>query len=432
MVNQPLKCPVCQTPLPAGATVCPDCGENLAALVYLESQSQVSYNKALALSRTNDLDAAIFAARQSLEADKTNVRALVLLGKLYAQRNLRPEARAAWEQAMQLEPKQESAKAGLAILDQQERVEAEAKKAASTAAHRRLWAGFAGVFAMGALTFLLVQWIGQTILPSASPTATTVAQLVMTTAIPNTPTLEATKTSTPTQIPSPTSSPQPTASPTLPLPTGTPISSSDLKTLVEKSLKAKPDLKDVQVEVKQEGAIVYLSGRVPSIEIRSQIEETALAVPGVKVVDSRGIIAPDPEVQPPSVAITRVVFEPATLVAGQLLSISITVRNNGSATLGMQDPNPGFMYEEGDTFTSRGFPDIVGYFRVGVDFESREGMDHPYRWGLGVPLAPGQITKVTGQIRLKNPQSQKYWVGLVQEYITWLQNNVGTQVVTVK
>jgi hypothetical protein len=415
----------------------------LTALVYLESQSQVSYNKALALSKTSDLDAAIFAARQSLEADKTNVRALVLLGKLYAQQNLRPEARAAWEQAMQLEPEQESAKAGLAILDQQERAEAEAKKATSIAARRRQWAGLAGVFAMGVLTFLLVQWIGQNILSSASPTATTVAQLVLTPTVPNIPTAEPTQTSAPTlipsptsppptQVPSPTRAPQPTASPTVSLPTVTPIASSDLKTLVEKSLKANSDLKDVAVEVKQEGAVVYLSGQVSSVAIRSQIEETALAVSGVKVVDSGKILVPSQEVQPTSVVITKVVLEPITLTAGQVLSASFTVRNNSNATLGMQEPNPGFMYEEGDTFASRGFPEIIGYFRVGVDFENRAGIDHPYRWGLGVPLAPGQTTKVTGQIRLKNPQSQKYWVGLVHERLVWLQDNVGTLVVTVK
>lgn len=130
--------------------------------------------------------------------------------------------------------------------------------------------------------------------------------------------------------------------------------------------------------------------------------------------------------------ITAVTLTPANLAAGQLLNVSITVRNGGATSLPTQGPDPGFVYDEGDTFVSRGFADIGGNFRVGIDFDNRSGIDHPYRWGLGAPLAPGQSVTITGAIRLKNPQAQKYWAGLVQEHIAWAQDHLGTQTVTVQ
>jgi hypothetical protein len=88
-------------------------------------------------------------------------------------------------------------------------------------------------------------------------------------------------------------------------------------------------------------------------------------------------------------------------------------------------------YDEGDTFYTRNFPDINGAFRVGVDFDGRAGIDHPYRWGLGAPLAPGQFATVNGTIRLKTPQAINYWAGLVREQAVWLQDHFGTQLITV-
>ena len=40
-------------------------------------------------------------------------------------------------------------------------------------------------------------------------------------------------------------------------------------------------------------------------------------------------------------------------------------------------------------------------------------------------------TSVTGSIRLKTPQAVKYWAGLVNEQIAWMQDNLGTQTITV-
>ncbi|MEW5718249.1 MAG: DUF362 domain-containing protein, partial [Chloroflexota bacterium] len=138
--------------------------------------------------------------------------------------------------------------------------------------------------------------------------------------------------------------------------------------------------------------------------------------------------------QPNSVAtgITQVSFSPTNLAAGGLLQVSITVKNNGDAPLPTQGPDPGFVYEEGDTFRSRGFPEVGGNYRVCVDFDNRTGIDHPYRWGFGAPLMPGETRTITGAIRLKNPQTRNYWAGLVNERVAWLQDRQGATAITVQ
>jgi hypothetical protein len=97
-----------------------------------------------------------------------------------------------------------------------------------------------------------------------------------------------------------------------------------------------------------------------------------------------------------------------------------------------QSPDPRFVYEEGDTFDTRGFPATSGRFRVGTDFENHPSIDHPYRWGLGTPLGPGETRTIIGQIRLKTPQSQKYWAGIVREFVAWLQDRQGAQIIAVR
>ncbi len=129
--------------------------------------------------------------------------------------------------------------------------------------------------------------------------------------------------------------------------------------------------------------------------------------------------------------ITNVTFTPTTLNAGELLNVSITVRNNSGETLQTQGPNPGFTYDEGDTFYTRGYAETHNSFRVGVDFDGCTGIDHPYRWGLGAPLAPGETRTITGAIRLRTARALRYWAGLVREQIAWLQDFQGAQTITV-
>lgn len=132
--------------------------------------------------------------------------------------------------------------------------------------------------------------------------------------------------------------------------------------------------------------------------------------------------------------ITNVMLTPTTVDAGQVLNVSITVRNGTNATLPTQAPAPNLVYNEGETFLSRGFAEVSGAYRVGIDFQGRavSVVDHPYRWGLGAALAPNETRTITGQIRLNNASVKNYWAGLVQEKIAWKLDNAGTTQITVR
>lgn len=149
----------------------------------------------------------------------------------------------------------------------------------------------------------------------------------------------------------------------------------------------------------------------------------------------RALITVTPAVPPPpsgKPTITSVTLSPSALSAGDLLNVSITVLNGTNAPLATQGPNPGFIYNEGETFRADGFTEVAGSIRVGVEFDGDTlGIDHPYRWGLGTPLAPGQTAVIGGAIRLKFTQSRNFWVGLVQEQVAWLQDNLGLEAITV-
>ena len=81
------------------------------------------------------------------------------------------------------------------------------------------------------------------------------------------------------------------------------------------------------------------------------------------------------------------------------MNVSITVRNDTNVPLATQGPNPNFTYLEGESFLSHGFTEQRDAFRVGVDFEGRPAslVDHPYRWGFGSPLNPGETASSMGQ-----------------------------------
>ncbi|MBI5031106.1 MAG: hypothetical protein HZB51_11305 [Chloroflexi bacterium] len=180
------------------------------------------------------------------------------------------------------------------------------------------------------------------------------------------------------------------------------------------------------------GLCILTSSAVISwLAVSSSVQGNKLAAlatptlnPNRTPVRSQAVTATEPQI----IAVT---LSPATLNEGDLLSVSITVKNNSTTSITSQDPQPGFVYNEGETFYTRNFPDVHGAFRIGIDFDGRSGIDHPYRWGLGAPLAPGETRTITGAIRMKNPQRVNYWAGLVQEQVAWWQDRQGVQFITV-
>jgi hypothetical protein len=126
-------------------------------------------------------------------------------------------------------------------------------------------------------------------------------------------------------------------------------------------------------------------------------------------------------------------FQPVVLNEGGRVLVSVTIKNDSINPHPTQGPDPGFEYNEGDTFMTKGFPPVAGAFRIGVDLEETTyQVDHLYRWGFGKTLAPGETVVVSGYIHFPNSRHNgHYYVGLVQESVKWVDDHAGTTVLTV-
>ena len=99
-----LECPYCRGAVPADATICPSCQEDLAALIKLRNAHVIHYNEALTLARGGQLEAAQDRTELALAANPEFMQAHMLLAKLQARQSRWPEAQASIDRARELAP----------------------------------------------------------------------------------------------------------------------------------------------------------------------------------------------------------------------------------------------------------------------------------------------------------------------------------------
>jgi len=97
--------------VPADATVCPDCHEDLGALRQIELAHVIRYNEALALARDGKLGQASAKLLVALDLKPTFTPARVLLAKVYARQERWPEALESVAMALQQAPDDASVRA---------------------------------------------------------------------------------------------------------------------------------------------------------------------------------------------------------------------------------------------------------------------------------------------------------------------------------
>ncbi|MDW8351469.1 MAG: hypothetical protein RML99_06120 [Anaerolineae bacterium] len=125
-----------------------------------------------------------------------------------------------------------------------------------------------------------------------------------------------------------------------------------------------------------------------------------------------------------------------TMRLGDTLYFTTTIRNVSSTpirTAGPFDPND--CYTMDTNRYTKGFAEEPGVWRVGVDFETNTGEDHPWRWGVGTLddlqiverdgvklyyLPPGRQVVVRGcivlnRVPVRNPF--RVWGALIQEQV---------------
>lgn len=149
MKEQTLTCPYCGGTVPADTTICPDCQEDLSALIRLEYGAAIYYNQGLALAREDKLEEAADKLRLALELDADFRPGHLLLAKVEAQRKAWARAKAHAAKAVELAPDDVAAQELLAEIERAETMavlgEQERRRAAEQArqtATERYWANY--------------------------------------------------------------------------------------------------------------------------------------------------------------------------------------------------------------------------------------------------------------------------------------------------
>jgi len=277
--------------LPTEKTMCPDCGEDLAALMRLQLEPYVLYNEGLRLATAGDLDWAILKMHQAAAALPDEPSTCIVLGKLYARRGDWDNARQWWNKTLERWPEEETARKGLATLEARAAAAQASRQQEQARQHRQRWISALLYASLGGLLVGLVAIGVSTFRPMAAPlsSATQIAAASLTPVPSQTPTIPL---PTPT-VPLPTATtaaptPVPTPVPTLP-PSPTPVSTPDLVGPIQTTIRADPRLSGLRIQVRQEGLAVWLEGEVPTVGVKYQLEALAKRVPGIKLVDVSGL-----------------------------------------------------------------------------------------------------------------------------------------------
>jgi hypothetical protein len=136
------------------------------------------------------------------------------------------------------------------------------------------------------------------------------------------------------------------------------------------------------------------------------------------------------QVPRPAMVVAGVRISPTSVSLGDPVRVDVTVRSNGNDLLPTQGPPPQTVYRQDETYTSLGFPEQRGATRIGLEVEGGSS-DHPYRWGLGGGLAPGDTRTVSGLVRFERAGRYALWAGVTQEGQGWLHDNLGRTTVNV-
>jgi hypothetical protein len=126
----------------------------------------------------------------------------------------------------------------------------------------------------------------------------------------------------------------------------------------------------------------------------------------------------------PDATIVTARIGPRQIVRGSQVCLDAVVRNTGQTMLRTQGPDPGYVYNSFDSYSSiedRKYVEHAGLWRVGLNWSGStetSNATYPYRWGFGHDLPPGDEVAVHGCVNVFNEQNQIVYFGaLVQENV---------------
>jgi hypothetical protein len=126
----------------------------------------------------------------------------------------------------------------------------------------------------------------------------------------------------------------------------------------------------------------------------------------------------------PEASIVSAQIGPQQIIRGDEVCLDALVRNTGQTVLRTQGPDPGYVYNSLDTFSTienHTYAEHAGYWRVGLNSSGSTdltGATYSYRWGFGHDLQPGEEATVHGCVTVVNEQDQLIFAAaLVQENV---------------
>lgn len=97
---------------------------------------------------------------------------------------------------------------------------------------------------------------------------------------------------------------------------------------------------------------------------------------------------------------------------GQIVRVSMSLRNQGPAVARSQRPSNRIVYTQGESFSTRGFTPRPGAYGVALSLSGPRGEEWPYRWGIGGPLGLGETRRVSFPLRLNRPGVYTLYLGV--------------------
>lgn len=154
----------------------------------------------------------------------------------------------------------------------------------------------------------------------------------------------------------------------------------------------------------------------------------------------------------PEATITYARIAPEHIMLGNVITITMRVKNTGTVPIRTYGPPSGFTYTTDDVFSSiangRYTSHAGGFWRIGVDWDANSGggaKRYPFRWALSerppeqwkIPgkedwLLPGEEVTVLGHVMIQQRERKMgFYVGLIQDGVGFFQDRTARTIVEV-
>jgi hypothetical protein len=139
----------------------------------------------------------------------------------------------------------------------------------------------------------------------------------------------------------------------------------------------------------------------------------------------------------PEATITYAYIAPQQLLRGDVLTMTVRVKNTGDVPLRTYGPPSGYQYSTNDSYANvednRWADRGGGLWRVGLDWEGKGG--YPFRWAISERpleqwdepnatdlLMPGEEATIVGEVKIEQFENRMiFYVGLIREGVGYRQ-----------